>query len=112
MPLAVHQKAIVMRAGLESDRRPPQAVRSFSQIDRLLLPVREVTEQLHTLGGRCGVVKSFYFALNLNSVCRACFDRRGRGSAGWLGDVARGREMQGGVPPALLSRGFSWFCPV
>lgn len=46
-PLAVHQKTVVMRSWFQVHGSPPDAVRPFLQVDGLLLPIGEITHQLH-----------------------------------------------------------------
>ncbi len=109
-PLAVHEKAAIMRARAKSDRRPPPAVWCFPQVDRLCLPTREVTHQLHTHGGGCQIGKVSYPAF-----VQICFYILGPAwlqPAGGVDTLIRGRDAEGRLRSGPLGREFSWFYPI
>ena len=60
-PLTVHKKTVIIRATPKPDRRPPDAVRTFAQSDRLILPISEATDELYVDRGRCEIGKILNF---------------------------------------------------
>ena len=47
LPLAVHQESVMILPGREFQNGSPDAISTFLQIDGFLIPVREVSHQLH-----------------------------------------------------------------
>src|SRR5438309_12111647 len=42
VPLAIHEKSVVMRAWFQFDDRTPDAIRPFLQVDGLVFPIRKI----------------------------------------------------------------------
>lgn len=51
MPLAIHDEPVVMRARLQFEAASPNAIGVFAQVNWILLPVGEVTDQLDAQRG-------------------------------------------------------------
>ncbi len=47
VPLSIHEETVVMRAGRQFHRRPPNTFGAFFHADGVILPLREVAHQLH-----------------------------------------------------------------
>jgi len=62
-----------MRARFEFNRGVPDTVRAFLHVDRLLLPAREVTGQLHARRRGCGEEKGLLSSFPLSGYCMLCF---------------------------------------
>ena len=60
MPLSIHGEPIVMRAGRQFHRRPPDAIGVFFHVDGVFLPLREVAHQLHAQRVRRGDGESLF----------------------------------------------------
>ena len=60
VPLAIHEETVVMRAGRQFHRRPPDALGVFFHADGVFLPMREIAHQLHAHRAGRGDCKSLF----------------------------------------------------
>src|SRR5688572_1047402 len=61
MPLAIHHESIMISPRLKLHGGAPYTVALLFQVNRLLLPVREISEQLHAQCTRCSKTELLLF---------------------------------------------------
>ena len=67
MPLAIHNESIMISPGLELNGCAPYAVALLFQLNGLLLPMSEVSDQLHAQCSRCSKTKLLMIRCSLCS---------------------------------------------
>ena len=71
-PLTVHKESVVVRSRCKFDAAPPYAIRVPPHVDGSLLPVREVTNQLHAHRRRCRKSEGLHSSAFRPGFCVLC----------------------------------------